>query len=153
MARKAAGWSSESFRAMALERFRSCTHVGRLCEELGTALPRIAMAQQGGGLRAGAGCVATACRGLAAGERATEAIPWGEDIGGGVLAGCLAANRDSKLCEQSVKPLENLSPRRGDTLECRLRFVKWGKAPNRRRFQAFGKCSGYAKPSRRTRSD
>jgi uncharacterized protein YjcR len=35
MTRKAAGWSSESFRAMALERLRNCTHVGRLCEELG----------------------------------------------------------------------------------------------------------------------
>ena len=35
MARKAAGWSSESFRAMALERLRNCPHVGRLCEELG----------------------------------------------------------------------------------------------------------------------
>ena len=35
MARKAAGWSTESFRAMALERLRNCTHVGRLCEELG----------------------------------------------------------------------------------------------------------------------
>src|ERR1700749_1071547 len=34
MARKAAGWSSESFRAMALERLRNCPHVGRLCEEL-----------------------------------------------------------------------------------------------------------------------
>jgi predicted RNase H-like nuclease (RuvC/YqgF family) len=34
MAKKAAGWSTESFRAMALERMRSCTHIGRLCEEL-----------------------------------------------------------------------------------------------------------------------
>lgn len=35
MARKPGGWSTESFRAMALERLRNCTHVGRLCEELG----------------------------------------------------------------------------------------------------------------------
>ena len=35
MAKKAAGWSTESFRAMALERLRNCPHVGRLCEELG----------------------------------------------------------------------------------------------------------------------
>lgn len=35
MARKGGVWSSESFRAMALERLRGCTHVGRLCEELG----------------------------------------------------------------------------------------------------------------------
>ena len=35
MARKGGVWSSESFRAMALERLQSCTHVGRLCKELG----------------------------------------------------------------------------------------------------------------------
>jgi hypothetical protein len=35
MARKPGGWSSESFRAMALKRLRTCTHIGRLCEELG----------------------------------------------------------------------------------------------------------------------
>src|ERR1700729_3217193 len=35
MAKKAAGWSTESFRAMALERLRNCPHVGGLCEELG----------------------------------------------------------------------------------------------------------------------
>jgi hypothetical protein len=34
-----------------------------------------------------------------------------------------------------------------------LRFVKWGDASNRRRFQGFGKCSGYASPSRRIRSN
>jgi hypothetical protein len=32
---KQAGWSTESFRAIALERLRSCTHIGRLSKELG----------------------------------------------------------------------------------------------------------------------
>jgi transposase-like protein len=35
MARKPGGWSRESFRAMALERLRTCTSVGELCKELG----------------------------------------------------------------------------------------------------------------------
>jgi Transposase len=35
MAKKTRGWSTESFRTMALERLRSCTHIGGLCEELG----------------------------------------------------------------------------------------------------------------------
>ena len=35
MGRKPGGWSTESFRAMALERLRTCTRVGELCKELG----------------------------------------------------------------------------------------------------------------------
>ena len=35
MAKRASGWRPESFRAMALERARTCMHIGRLCEELG----------------------------------------------------------------------------------------------------------------------
>src|SRR5271154_1538722 len=57
------------------------------------------MAQQGGWLRAGASCGATAHREFAAGERATEAISWGEDVGGGFFARCLAANRGSTPAE------------------------------------------------------
>ena len=37
MAKRAAGWRPESFRAMALERLRTCMHIGRLCEELGVS--------------------------------------------------------------------------------------------------------------------
>ena len=37
MAKRAAGWRPESFRAMAVERARSCMHIGRLCEELGVS--------------------------------------------------------------------------------------------------------------------
>ena len=29
------GWRPEAFREMALERIRTCTHIGKLCEELG----------------------------------------------------------------------------------------------------------------------
>src|ERR1700729_1578644 len=60
MAKTAAGWSPESFRAMVLERLRNCPHVGRLCEELGISsatlrrwrsraagyLPELAVAQR-----------------------------------------------------------------------------------------------------------
>jgi hypothetical protein len=35
MARKPGGRSTESFRAIALERLRTCTRVGELCKELG----------------------------------------------------------------------------------------------------------------------
>jgi transposase-like protein len=35
MSGKPSGWSTESFRAKALERLRSCDNVGRLCKELG----------------------------------------------------------------------------------------------------------------------
>lgn len=35
MARKPGGWSTESFRAMALERLRAGARVGELCKELG----------------------------------------------------------------------------------------------------------------------
>jgi transposase-like protein len=35
MAKREAGWYPESFRAMAVERARTCMHLGRLCEELG----------------------------------------------------------------------------------------------------------------------
>ena len=35
MAKREAGWRPESFRAMAVERARTCLHLGRLCEELG----------------------------------------------------------------------------------------------------------------------
>jgi hypothetical protein len=35
MARRPAGRSTELFRAMALERLRTCTRVGQLCKELG----------------------------------------------------------------------------------------------------------------------
>ena len=37
MAKRAAGWRPESFRAMAVERARTCMHIGRLCEELGVS--------------------------------------------------------------------------------------------------------------------
>jgi transposase-like protein len=37
MAKRAAGKRPESFRAMALERLRTCMHIGRLCEELGVS--------------------------------------------------------------------------------------------------------------------
>jgi transposase-like protein len=37
MAKRAAGWRSESFRTMAVERLRACIHIGRLCEELGVS--------------------------------------------------------------------------------------------------------------------
>jgi transposase-like protein len=35
MAKKGVGWHSQAFREMALERLRSCGHIGKLCEELG----------------------------------------------------------------------------------------------------------------------
>ena len=35
MAKRETGWVPESFRAMAVERARTCMHIGRLCEELG----------------------------------------------------------------------------------------------------------------------
>ena len=37
MAKRASGWRPESFRAMAVERLRTCMHIGRLCEELGVS--------------------------------------------------------------------------------------------------------------------
>jgi len=37
MGQRASGWRPESFRAMALERLRTCMHIGRLCEELGVS--------------------------------------------------------------------------------------------------------------------
>jgi transposase-like protein len=37
MAKRLAGKRPESFRAMALERLRTCMHIGRLCEELGVS--------------------------------------------------------------------------------------------------------------------
>ena len=37
MGKRSAGWRPESFRAMALERLRTCMHIGRLCEELGVS--------------------------------------------------------------------------------------------------------------------
>src|ERR1035438_7694210 len=37
MAKRAAGWRSESLRTMAVERLRACIHIGRLCEELGVS--------------------------------------------------------------------------------------------------------------------
>ena len=35
MSKKGVGWRPEAFREMALERIRTCTHIGKLCEELG----------------------------------------------------------------------------------------------------------------------
>ena len=37
MAKRTLGWSSDQFRAIALERMRTCNHIGRLCEELGVS--------------------------------------------------------------------------------------------------------------------
>lgn len=37
MGKRVIGWHSEGFRAMALERLRSCQHIGKLCEELGVS--------------------------------------------------------------------------------------------------------------------
>src|SRR5579859_4503764 len=37
VAKRTVGWSSDRFRAMALERMRTCSHIGRLCEELGVS--------------------------------------------------------------------------------------------------------------------
>jgi transposase-like protein len=37
MAKRESGWRPESFRAMALERMRTCNHIGRLCQELGVS--------------------------------------------------------------------------------------------------------------------
>jgi len=37
MAKRESGWRPESFRAMAVERSRTCMHMGRLCEELGVS--------------------------------------------------------------------------------------------------------------------
>ena len=35
MAKREIGWHSQAFREMALERLRTCQHMGKLCEELG----------------------------------------------------------------------------------------------------------------------
>ena len=35
MTRKGKGWHPQSFREMALERLRTCMHIGQLCKELG----------------------------------------------------------------------------------------------------------------------
>jgi transposase-like protein len=35
MSKKGVGWRPEAFRDMALERLRTCTHIGKLCQELG----------------------------------------------------------------------------------------------------------------------
>jgi transposase-like protein len=35
MAKRSSGWRPQAFREMALERMRTCMHIGRLCEELG----------------------------------------------------------------------------------------------------------------------
>ena len=37
MAKKGEGWRPESFREMALERLRTCMHIGKLCKELGVS--------------------------------------------------------------------------------------------------------------------
>ena len=37
MAKRTLGWSSDRFRSMALERMRTCNHIGRLCAELGVS--------------------------------------------------------------------------------------------------------------------
>jgi transposase-like protein len=37
MAKKGEGWRPQSFREMALERLRTCMHIGKLCEELGVS--------------------------------------------------------------------------------------------------------------------
>jgi len=37
MAKRTAGWRPQAFREMALERLRTCMHIGRLCEELGVS--------------------------------------------------------------------------------------------------------------------
>lgn len=37
MAKKGEGWRPLAFREMALERLRTCMHVGRLCKELGVS--------------------------------------------------------------------------------------------------------------------
>ena len=35
MAKRSSGWHPQAFREMALERLRTCMHIGTLCEELG----------------------------------------------------------------------------------------------------------------------
>lgn len=35
--KRVSGWRPESFRTMAVERARTCMHLGRLCEELGVS--------------------------------------------------------------------------------------------------------------------
>ncbi|MGD0631481.1 MAG: transposase [Terracidiphilus sp.] len=35
MSKKGVGWRPEAFRDMALERVRTCNHIGKRCEELG----------------------------------------------------------------------------------------------------------------------
>ena len=37
MAKRESGWRPEAFRAMAVERARTCMHIGRLCQELGVS--------------------------------------------------------------------------------------------------------------------
>ena len=37
MAKRTSGWRPESFRAMAVERARTCMHLGKLCEDLGVS--------------------------------------------------------------------------------------------------------------------
>jgi transposase-like protein len=37
MAKKGEGWHPQAFREMALERLRTCMHIGKLCEELGVS--------------------------------------------------------------------------------------------------------------------
>ena len=37
MAKKGEGWRPASFREMALERLRTCMHIGKLCAELGVS--------------------------------------------------------------------------------------------------------------------
>jgi transposase-like protein len=37
MAKKGEGWRPQAFREMALERLRTCMHIGKLCEELGVS--------------------------------------------------------------------------------------------------------------------
>jgi transposase-like protein len=37
MAKKGVGWRPQAFREMALERLRTCMHIGKLCEKLGVS--------------------------------------------------------------------------------------------------------------------
>ncbi len=37
MAKRETGWRPESFSAMAVERARTCMHIGKLCQELGVS--------------------------------------------------------------------------------------------------------------------
>jgi len=37
MATRGVGWRPQAFREMALERLRTCMHIGKLCEELGVS--------------------------------------------------------------------------------------------------------------------